>query len=215
MVSLPEGQFQMGGDQPGESPPHLVSLSAFELDRDEVNQAAYQAFAETRQGPLPPSEHPEWPAVMVSWTEAAAYCEWQGKRLPTEAEWEYAARGPEGRTYPWGEAPPTPALARFGGQHKGPADAASLAAGATPEGLRHLAGNAAEWVQDWWDPAYYASSPPADPQGPPEGDYRVVRGGSWSSPAGELRAGARSYSNPDKGTGYIGFRCARSLAPDP
>ena len=84
-----------------------------------------------------------------------------------------------------------------------------------PEGLHHLAGNAAEWVQDWWDPAYYAASPPADPQGPAEGDYRVVRGGSWSSPAGELRASARAYSNPDKGTGDIGFRCARSLPGAP
>jgi iron(II)-dependent oxidoreductase len=94
-------------------------------------------------------------------------------------------------------------------------DTASLAAGATPEGLRHLAGNVAEWVQDWWDLAYYAASPPADPPGPSEGDYRVVRGGSWSSPADELRASARAYSNPDKGAGYIGFRCARSLPVDP
>jgi formylglycine-generating enzyme required for sulfatase activity len=215
MISLPAGQFEMGGSQPGESPAHLVSLSAFEIDRDEVNQAAYQAFAETTRGPQPPPEHPEHPAALVSWTEAAAYCQWQGKRLPTEAEWEYAARGPQGRTYPWGETPPTAALARFGGQHRGPVDGASLAAGATPEGVRHLAGNVAEWVQDWWDPAYYASSPAADPQGPAEGDYRVVRGGSWSSPADELRASARSYSNPDKGTGYIGFRCARSLPPAP
>ncbi|MBI2502227.1 MAG: SUMF1/EgtB/PvdO family nonheme iron enzyme [Candidatus Latescibacteria bacterium] len=213
MVSLPAGQFQMGSALPGESPTHLVSLSAFEIDRDEVNQAAYQAFVEIRQGPLPPAEHPEQPATMVSWTDAAAYCQWQGKRLPTEAEWEYAARGPEGRTYPWGEAPPTAALARFGGQYKGPVETASLAA--TPEGLRHLAGNVAEWVQDWWDPSYYAASPPADPQGPAEGDYRVVRGGSWSSPADELRASARAYSNPDKGAGYIGFRCARSLPDAP
>lgn len=215
MVSLPAGQFQMGSAQPGASPPHLISLSDFEIDRDEVNQAAYQAFAETNQGTLPPAEHPEQPATLVSWTDAAAYCQWQGKRLPTEAEWEYAARGPEGRTYPWGEAPPTATLARFGGQYKGPTDTASLPAGATPEGLRHLAGNAAEWVQDWWDPAYYAASPPADPQGPAEGDYRVVRGGSWSSPADELRASARAYSNPDKGTGDIGFRCARSLPGTP
>jgi len=215
MVSLPAGQFQMGSGQPGETPPHVVSLSPFEIDRDEVNQAAYLAFVETTRSPQSLPEHPEWPATQVSWTEASAYCQWQGKRLPTEAEWEYAARGPQGRTYPWGEAPPTASLARFGGQHRDPVDTASLPAGATPEGLRHLAGNAAEWVQDWWDPAYYASSPPADPQGPPEGDYRVVRGGSWSSPADELRTSARSYSNPDKGTGYIGFRCARSLPPDP
>ncbi|MSR82223.1 MAG: hypothetical protein EXS58_04780 [Candidatus Latescibacteria bacterium] len=189
MVSLPAGQFQMGSAESDAVPLHLISLSDFEIDRDEVNQAAYQAFVETNQGTLPPAEYPEQPATMVSWTDAAAYCQWHGKRLPTEAEWEYAARGPEGRTYPWGEA--------------------------TPEGLRHLAGNAAEWVQDWWDPAYYAANPPTDPQGPAEGDYRVVRGGSWSSPADELRTSARAYSNPDKGTGDIGFRWARSLPGTP
>ena len=215
MVSLAAHQFQMGSAESDAAPPHLVSLSAFEIDRDEVNQAAYQAFAETNQDASPPAEHPEQPATMVSWTDAVAYCQWQGKRLPTEAEWEFAARGSENRTYPWGEAPPTATLARFGGQYKGPTDAASLAAGATPEGMHHLAGNAAEWVQDWWDPAYYAASPAVDPQGPAEGDYRVVRGGSWSSPADELRASARAYSNPDKGTGTIGFRCARSLPLDP
>ncbi|MCC7264978.1 MAG: SUMF1/EgtB/PvdO family nonheme iron enzyme [Candidatus Latescibacteria bacterium] len=215
MVSLLAGQFQMGSSQPGESPPHVVSLRAFEIDRDEVNQAAYQAFAAARQGPPPPGDHPEQPVTMVSWTDASAYCEWQGKRLPTEAEWEYAARGPESRTYPWGDTAPTAAQARFGGQYKGPVEGSALSAGATPEGIRHLAGNVAEWVQDWWDPAYYASSPAEDPQGPPEGDYRVVRGGSWSSPADELRGSARAYFNPDKGAGYLGFRCARSLAPEP
>ncbi len=215
MLSLLAGQFQRGSSQPGESPPHVVSLSAFEIDRDEVSQAAYQAFVETRQGPQPPGEHPEHPVAMVSWTDASAYCQWQGKRLPTEAEWEYATRGPEGRTYPWGDAAPTASLARFGGQYRGPVEGAALAAGATPEGIRHLAGNVAEWVQDWWDPGYYAASPGEDPQGPAEGDYRVVRGGSWSSPADELRSSARAYFNPDKGAGYLGFRCARSLAPDP
>ena len=215
MVSLPAAQFQMGSALPGESPPHLVALSAFEIDRDEVSQAAYQAFVEATQGQQPTPEHPDWPATMVSWTNASAYCQWLGKRLPTEAEWEYAARGAEGRTYPWGETPPNASLARFGGQYKGPVETTSMAPGATPDGLHHLAGNAAEWVQDWWDPAYYAASPPADPQGPADGDFRVVRGGSWSQPADELRASARAYFNPDKGASHIGFRCARSLPATP
>ena len=86
----------------------------------------------------------------------------------------------------------------------------SLPQGATLEGVHDLAGNVAEWVQDWWHPSYYGESPPADPQGPADGDYRVARGGSWNQPADELRSSARLYHNPDKGAGHIGFRCAQS-----
>ena len=213
MVLLPAGKFLMGSNAglPDEQPPHQVSISAFYLDRYEVSQIAYQTFLEARgkgQSSLP---NPERAATMVSWTAAADYCQQLGKRLPTEAEWEYAARSAEGRIYPWGNAPPTRSQAHYlGGHSKGPFEVDSLPQSATPEGLFHLAGNVAEWVQDWWDHGYYATSPAADPSGPAEGDYKVVRGGSWSQPADELRTTARAYHSMDRGSGYIGFRCAKS-----
>ena len=217
MVLLPAGRFTMGsqGGLPDERPPHQVSISAFYLDRYEVSQIAYQAFLETRGKGQTRGQKPENAATMVSWTAAAGYCQSLGKRLPTEAEWEYAARGNESRIYPWGNTPPTRAHAHYSGGHsKGPFKIDSLPQSATPEGLFHLAGNVAEWVQDWWDPGYYATSPIADPGGPTEGDFKVVRGGSWTQPPEELRASARAYYNMNRGAGYIGFRCARSAATE-
>ena len=217
MVLLPAGRFTMGsqGGLPDERPPHQVSISAFYLDRYEVSQIAYQAFLETRGKGQTRGQKPENAATMVSWTAAAGYCQSLGKRLPTEAEWEYAARGNESRIYPWGNTPPTRAHAHYSGGHsKGPFKIDSLPQSATPEGLFHLAGNVAEWVQDWWDPGYYATSPIADPGGPTEGDFKVVRGGSWTQPPEELSASARAYYNMNRGAGYIGFRCARSTATE-
>lgn len=157
-----------------------------------------------------------YPVADVTQFAAMQFSKWLSKktgqflRLPTEAEWEYAARGPNGRTYPWGEARPNASRARFGGQERKALKIGSLPQGATLEGVHDLAGNVAEWVQDWWHPSYYAESPPADPQGPADGDYRVARGGSWNQPPDELRSSARLYHNPDKGAGHIGFRCAQS-----
>ena len=213
MVDIPAGSFLMGSavGPPDEQPAHQVSISAFRLDRQEVSRIAYQAFLESQQKVRKTSvENPEHPAALVSWSDAAAYCGWAGKRLPTEAEWEYAARGPEARTYPWGNNPPDGSRAHFGGRTREPVGVDALPRGATPEGVLNMAGNVAEWVQDWWRPDYYAASPSADPPGPAQGDYRTVRGGSWSQPGAELRAAARSFHNPDKGAAYIGFRCARA-----
>ena len=217
MVLLPAGSFTMGSQSglPDESPPHQVSISAFYLDRYEVSQVAYQAFMEIRGKGRTSGQKPNNAATMVSWTAAAEYCQSLGKRLPTEAEWEYAARGAKSRIYPWGNTPPTRAHAHYsGGPSKGPFKIDSLPQSATPEGLLHLAGNVAEWVQDWWDPGYYATSPLADPDGPAEGNFKVVRGGSWTQPPEELRASARAYYNMNRGAEYIGFRCARSTATE-
>jgi len=214
MVLLPAGSFSMGSVQglPDERPIHPVSIKSFYLDRYEVSRVAYREFLITHDRPGQIDlKNPEHPATEVSWSDAVTYCRDQGKRLPTEAEWEYAARGNNGRTYPWGEAVPTPHLARF--QTREPLPVNSLPAGATPEGIHHMAGNVAEWVQDWWDPGYYGVSPSANPPGPPEGDFRAVRGGSWNQPADELRASSRTYHNPDRGAGHIGFRCARDASP--
>jgi formylglycine-generating enzyme required for sulfatase activity len=216
MVLLPAGDFAMGsatglGD---ERPVHRVSVSAFYLDRYEVRRIAFQEFlvSQGQQAQADPRD-PDLPATMVNWSDAAAYCQARGKRLPTESEWEYAARGTAGRTFPWGEARPTVSLARFAADTPLPVD--TLPAGATPEGIHHLAGNVAEWVQDWWDPGYYAVSPPADPPGPPAGDYRVARGGAWDGTADELRAAGRAYHAPERGAAHLGFRCARDAAGSP
>ena len=216
MAFIPSGSFLMGSDRglADERPPHRVSIDAFHLDRYEVTHIAYQEFLVT-QGRKKHADlkDPDHPATMVSWIDAASYCQAQGKRLPTEAEWEYAARGAENRAYPWGDAAPSPSFARF--QTRGTLPADSLPGGATPEGVHHTAGNVAEWVQDWYDPGYYAASDAANPRGPSAGDYRVVRGGSWNQLADEIRPTARAYHNPDKGTGQIGFRCASDAPPAP
>lgn len=216
MALIEGGTFLMGTDQglPEEGPAHEVAVASFQLDRYEVSRFSFQEWlvAQGRQ-PRPELSHADHPATSVSWEDAAAYCAARGKRLPTEAEWELAARGSSGRTFPWGEAAPTSALARFDATGPLPVDA--LPTGATPEGVFHLAGNAAEWVEDWWDPAGYRGSAANSPGGPSTGEYRTVRGGSWDQPAGELRGTARAFHNPDRGAAHIGFRCARSSPLEP
>ncbi len=218
MVRINAGQFSMGAKNglPDESPVHTVQLSGFSIDRYEISRIAFEEWL-VAQGRKAQADlrNPDLPATNISWEDAAAYCAGRGARLPTEAEWEYAARGTENRPYPWGTDLPTPRRARFGGQERAPLPVRHLLQGTTPEGVYHLAGNVAEWVQDWWHPNYYSESSPQNPQGPEVGDYRGVRGGSWNQPADELRASARAYHNPYKGAGHIGFRCARDLADPP
>ena len=216
MVSIPGTAFTMGTDLGGREngPAHQVTVASFLLDRYEVSQVSYDDWQSSRgrAGGVPASR-PGLPALNVSWQEAAGYCEARGKRLPTEAEWELAATGGAGRTYPWGEAPPSPARARFNGV--GPVAVDGLPAGASPEGIHQLAGNAAEWVQDWWDADAYRDTAAGTAEGPADGEYRVVRGGSWDRPADELRNTARSFQNPDRGAADVGFRCARTAPAQP
>ena len=212
MVRLAAGQFTMGSTDglPDERPVHAVRVDAFQLDRYEISRIAFEDWL-VQQGRKPEADlsDPNLPATGVSWSDASAFCAARGARLPTEAEWEYAARGSTQRTYPWGDAMPSPERARF--QERAPVGADHPLLGSTPEGVHHMAGNVAEWVQDWWDPTYYAQSAPSNPQGPATGSYRVVRGGSWNHSADELRASARAYHNPLRGAGFIGFRCASDI----
>ena len=212
---IPSARLLMGSvDYPEEGPVHEVHIDSFFFDRTEVSRAAYAVFAETRTGELPIDADPDLPATGVAWADAAGYCGWAGKRLPTEAEWELAARGAEGRRYPWGAASPAPHLARFAGAGgRQPTVVGDLEAGATPQGVLNLAGNAAEWVADWWHPRYDSGGPSDNPTGPGEGDYRVVRGGGFLSGADELRSTARAFHNPQRGAAHIGFRCASSTPP--
>jgi formylglycine-generating enzyme required for sulfatase activity len=220
MVGIPAGTFTMGGGpeaEDDERPAHRVYVSAFFLDRDEVTRAGYQKCVVAGVCATPNDNgNDDVPVTGVSHRDAATYCAWMGKRLPTEAEWEKAARGSDGRTYPWGNDASC-AQANFGNfqgegrcpQNPGRPVKVGSYPGASPYGVRDLAGNVWEWVADWYDPRWYRRSPAKDPKGPVHGERRVVRGGACCSMFGLPRASNRlafpeSYRDID-----IGFRCAR------
>lgn len=244
MLTIAEGLFIMGTARAShepfsfelqyddtEQPQRRVWLHQYEIDRDEVSLGEYLLWLRQQQSQLPqevlklidhvttihamqPETLTHWPALYVTWSEASDFCRAQGKRLPTEAEWEKAARGDSGNLFPWGQKPPTPALAIFGRYHAheipivAPIDSGKE--GLSPYGLHHMAGNAAEWVQDWFGIDYYATMPDRNPHGPANGRYKVVRGGSWKSAPAMLRTATRSGAPPDRRAATIGFRCAQS-----
>ena len=224
MVLVPAGEFTMGsptGD-PDERPPHQVYLDSFLIDTYEVTVGQYATFLQEAGG-HPPSDwesmnrlaHQKRPVSNVDWADAAAYCKWAGKRLPTEAEWEKAARGTDGRLYPWGNEPPTSRHANFGqtgsSNHGALAPVGSFEEGKSPYGLYDMAGNVWEWVGDWYDHGYYQASPPKNPEGPPMGGFKVIRGGSWNSSARVLRSSDRYWDPPTFRSQYFpGFRCVKN-----
>jgi formylglycine-generating enzyme required for sulfatase activity len=176
-----------------------------------------------------------WPALQIGWTDAVAYCSWAGGRLPTEAEWERAARGGrDGEVFPWGNAERPevggvryangpdelthrayPSWSFFRGYSDDYADVAPVGRFASNGfGLYDMAGNALEWVSDWYDEAYFGRSPGIDPTGPSTGQAHVLRGGSWASPPEQFRSSARGHAEPDFWTATFGFRCALEELPD-
>ena len=226
-VWIPPGEFWMGatpGDteaSPDENPRHRVRMTkGFWLGQTPVTVAAYKQFAGEKGWSMPPAPdfNPEWrdhPVVSVTWDEATAYCEWAGCRLPTEAEWEYAARGgKDGLKYPWGNEITSENANYEGSKCKGTSPVRSYPANAW--GLYDMAGNVLEWMADWHD-NYYASltshTPPENPRGPQSGKQRVVRGGSFGNRTALLRVADRIKYAPGNRSDNIGFRCAREVAP--
>jgi formylglycine-generating enzyme required for sulfatase activity len=221
MVLVPAGEFTMGSPQgdDDEQPVHRVFLDSFYLDTFEVTNGRFAKFVAAIQSEPPwgfadqetPVVHAEHPVRWVTWLEATGYCLWAGKRLPTEAEWEKAARGTDGRPYPWGQEPPTPAHAVFG-LKEGAETVAPIGdreKGTSPYGVRDLAGNLYEWVTDWYDDAFYTPQPTHNPRGPGEGTAKVQRGGSYINSPYRLRASFRTKGDPTEHDPHVGFRCAQ------
>ncbi|MGD2146755.1 MAG: SUMF1/EgtB/PvdO family nonheme iron enzyme [Anaerolineae bacterium] len=216
MVYLPAGEFEMGSTEDfTEQPVHTVALDAFWIDKYEVTNAQYARCV--ADGECEKSRYADdsefngdnHPVVGVAWHDAAAYCEWAGARLPTEAEWEYAARGPEGHIYPWGDDDPTCDLAEYTGCSGHAVPVGSLPDGASWCDALDLAGNVVEWVADRW--GEYAAGRQVNPTGPPSGQNRVLRGGGWLVGRPDLLRGASRELAlyPGGSANDIGFRCAK------
>lgn len=237
MVVIPEGEFTMGADdgRGNERPVHTVSLSTYAIDQFEVTMELYDKFLQETGHAPPPLWDPEAvgaagdrPAVGLMWGDAAAYCKWAGERLPTEAEWEKAARGTDGRRFPWGHMQPFVDIANYNrgvwvsypitlvpvkSGVKGMSIRHGLKTGGkSPYGLYHMAGNAAEWVADWYDREYYRNSPKTNPKGPESGEKHVIRGGSWSDAPVGIRTTTRVSAEPNYQDQTLGVRCAMDVA---
>jgi formylglycine-generating enzyme required for sulfatase activity len=231
MVYVLEGDFTMGSNTNDvEKPIHTVYLDAFWIDQTEVTNKMYalcvaagkcnppsDSSSYTRSNYYGNSEYDDYPVIYVSWNDASAYCAWAGSdvygvRLPTEAEWEKAARGTDGRTYPWGEGIDCQ-KANYNGSCVGDTSlVGSYESGKSPYGVYDLAGNVWEWVADWYSANYYSTLRDGvhNPTGPASGDYRVLRGGSWLSYVNFARSAFRYGSDPTYSGNYFGFRCSRS-----
>jgi formylglycine-generating enzyme required for sulfatase activity len=213
MVLIPGGKYVMGttdGD-PDEKPVHEVFIDSFYIDEHEVTVGQFKKFMDKTGHPKPTYWQPELdrlndPVAGVSWRDAAAYASWAGKRLPTEAEWEYAARG--GRTqgkYPWGDA----ADMRYANFNSfGILPVKSL--NPNEYGIYDMIGNVWEWCSDWYDKDYYFASPKKNPPGPVVGTYKVLRGGAWYCDEKEVRLNNRFFALPGNKSYNIGFRCVKS-----
>jgi formylglycine-generating enzyme required for sulfatase activity len=215
---VPAGVFTMGDDE--DSPRREVYVDTFYIDQFEVTVQRYAKFLDATglvgvpdewEG-VDPATHADYPAIGVSWRDADEYCRWARKRLPTESEWEKAARGIGAATYPWGEASPTPALANYENTSPDAYDGGLAAVGTypggrSPFGVDDTAGNVSEWVADWWSESFPVDDR-RNPRGPADGDAKVIRGGGRYDSGDRIRATRRFYASPETRGDDIGFRCA-------
>ena len=241
LIYIPAGEFIMGSnrDEPyfwgAEAPKHNVYLDAFWIYRTEVTNKMYRACVQEKACPRPVqprsytrndyydnSQYDDYPVIYVTYHSALAYCQWIGGRLPTEAEWKKAARGTDGRLFPWGNGELKNNLANFcdtgcpsdevetglNDGYRDTAPAGSFPDGASPCGALDMAGNVLEWVGDWFQIEYYSSSPFENPLGLASGTRQGIRGGSWLSERSGLRPAARASLKPDNSLNILGFRCA-------
>ena len=225
MILIPAGEFIMGSTEGeghnDEQPQITVVLDAFYIDRCEVTNAQYKLFMDATGHKAPmywddgKYNHPKQPVVGVTWYDANAYAKWAGKRIPTEAEWEKAARGTDGREYPWGNKWDSlkcnSNIGSDGYQHTTPA--ASFPDGSSPYGVMNMAANVWEWCADWYG-SDYSRSPRQNPKGHDSGGERVLRGGSWcTTDHSYLRCANRNWFSPDFAFDDAGIRCVRDVAP--
>ena len=238
MVSIPEGSFPMGVPKAArdggvdERPNHEVFVDTFYIDKFEVTNGRYLQFVtETGhrtprhpsdpskgiwKGNMMPESVTDLPVINVDWNDAKAYCAWAEKRLPTEAEWEKAAKGPNDWRFPWGNIEPTQEHANFNQTWRGEATLVQVGIyekGKSPYGVYDVAGNVWEWVADWYDPEYYQKSPLRNPKGPKSGTYKAVRSSGWQGETPQVRIFTRIKSLPTDRNNSTGFRCAKDEPP--
>lgn len=244
MILIPTGKFNMGYDSgdPDERPSHKIFLDSYYIDKYELTNAQYYEFWQADGGekslhtpisfgeengigdwPKVAKTKPTYPVVGVSWFEAQAYAKWAKKRLPTESEWEKAARGTDNndnKMWPWGDdfylkiGPVTNHANVWNGNDgydNSLAPVGSYETGASPYGVVDPAGNVWEWVADWYSPSYYYHSPQKNPSGPKTGSWRVVRGGSWANDAYSALTVNRFSAYPDMGASFIGIRLVKDV----
>jgi formylglycine-generating enzyme required for sulfatase activity len=222
MVYVPAGEFKMGGARhPDTRPLRKVYLDDYWIDSTEVSNTMYArcvgdgvcdlpAKVKSLDSFIAQTELLDHPVIYVTWFDAIVYCRWAGRRLPTEAEWEKAARGVDGRVYPWGFWEPDPNLLNYGNLIGTTVPVNRFPFGASPYGALNMAGNVREWVGDWYGEYYYRQAPDHNPQGPEHGEERVLRGGGFADTNRRVRANNRFKHVPDSPGYNRGFRCAQS-----
>jgi formylglycine-generating enzyme required for sulfatase activity len=218
---VPAGEFLMGSlannpnAEEDEKPQHSVYLDSFWIDQTEVTNRMYSFCVADGFCSEPIStgryltEKPDHPIQGVTWFQAQKYCEWSGRRLPTEAEWEKAARGPEARVFPWGDKKPSADLANFNFQMNEIVEVGKFPDGASFYDAYDMAGNVWEWVADWYSENYFTESPQRNPMGPSSGNLRVIRGGAWNTADRAIRSANRFWAFPGRDD-FNGFRCAKN-----